>query len=233
MSRDLRIAIGAAGPTGSGKTLAVDVALSALSGLFDIETVQHNIESKYESRIVEAKRRSAADYRGAEDLRGENDVLRAALHDVVTCLQEGRPTGALEAAEDALAGAPHRSTSLAAAVQQLVSAGHGAAVKAGWWHDLHTGDSLLGKRNIGETLMLIVTELAEAMEGHRKNLMDDKLPNRPMIEVELADALIRIADLGGALDLDLGGAVVEKMAYNATRADHKPENRRKAGGKAC
>ena len=50
-------------------------------------------------------------------------------------------------------------------------------------------------------------------------------------EVELADALIRIYHLGGAMGFDLGAAVQEKMAYNATRADHKPENRAKEGGK--
>jgi hypothetical protein len=31
--------------------------------------------------------------------------------------------------------------------------------------------------------------------------------------------------------LDLGGAIAEKLAYNASRADHKPENRIKPGGK--
>jgi len=31
---------------------------------------------------------------------------------------------------------------------------------------------------------------------------------------------------------DLAGAVAEKRAYNAEREDHKPENRRKEGGKA-
>jgi NTP pyrophosphatase (non-canonical NTP hydrolase) len=62
--------------------------------------------------------------------------------------------------------------------------------------------------------------------------MDDHLPLRSMLEVELADAVIRIADLAGALDLDLGGAIAEKLAYNAKRADHNPENRAAAGGKA-
>ena len=71
-----------------------------------------------------------------------------------------------------------------------------------------------------------------SMEGHRKDLMDEKLRHRKAIEVELADALIRIFDLGGALSLDLGGAIVEKLAYNATREDHKLENRAEAGGKA-
>lgn len=98
-----------------------------------------------------------------------------------------------------------------------------------WWHDLQTGSRL--NRNKGELLMLMVSEIAEAMEGERKNLMDDKLPHRKMAEVELADCLIRIFDYAGAFDLDLDGAVAEKMAFNAQRADHKPENRLKAGGK--
>ena len=87
------------------------------------------------------------------------------------------------------------------------------------------------KVNVPEKLMLIVSEIAEAMEGHRKGLMDDKLPARPMLEVELADAVIRIFDLGGGLSLDLGGAIAEKLAYNATREDHSLEHRKAEGGK--
>lgn len=81
--------------------------------------------------------------------------------------------------------------------------------------------------------MLAVSELAEAMEGHRKDLADDKLPHRKMFEVELADALIRIFDMAGApeLGLDLGGAFEEKMSYNSTRRDHTNEARLEAGGK--
>jgi hypothetical protein len=70
------------------------------------------------------------------------------------------------------------------------------------------------------------------MEGHRKNLMDDKLPHRKMQEVEIADAAIRIFDLAGAMGYDLGAAIVEKLSFNAQRADHKIENRLKPGGKA-
>lgn len=98
-----------------------------------------------------------------------------------------------------------------------------------WWTDIQTGE--FKQRNVGELLMLCVSELAEAMEGHRKGLMDDKLPHRKMFEVELADCLIRIFDLAGALGIDLDGAFEEKMAYNAQRADHKVENRMKDGGK--
>ncbi|HQU05415.1 MAG TPA: hypothetical protein PLT25_11960 [Acidocella sp.] len=99
-----------------------------------------------------------------------------------------------------------------------------------WWHDLHTGDRL--DRNVGEMLMLIVSEIAEAMEGHRKGLMDDKLPHRPMLEVELADAVLRILDLAGGLKLDLAGAVLEKSKYNVTRVDHTAAARLALGGKA-
>ena len=70
------------------------------------------------------------------------------------------------------------------------------------------------------------------MEGDRKQLPDDKLPHRQMIEVELADATIRIFDAAAGLGLDLPGAMAEKLAYNRTRADHTREGRLAPGGKA-
>ena len=74
-------------------------------------------------------------------------------------------------------------------------------------------------------------EIAEAMEGERKDLMDDHLPHRKMAEVELADAVIRILDYAGAFGYDVEGAIEEKLEYNKHRADHKRENRAKEGGK--
>lgn len=85
-------------------------------------------------------------------------------------------------------------------------------------------------RNKGELLMLIVTEISEAMEGERKQLMDDKLPHRRMAEVELADALIRILDYAAGYGYDLQGAFDEKLAYNAKREDHKLETAKIAAG---
>jgi len=98
-----------------------------------------------------------------------------------------------------------------------------------WWYDIST-DSYLD-RNKGELLCLIHSEISEAMEGERKNLMDDKLPHRKMAEVELVDALIRIFDYAGAFGYDLEGAYQEKRAFNKQRADHKAESRAQANGK--
>lgn len=124
---------------------------------------------------------------------------------------------------------PEAFTTLRTGVAILIRACHGAAVRAGWWSDLATGAPK--ERNKGECLMLMVSEIAEAMEGERKDLMDDHLPGRKMAEVEMADAVIRIADYCGAHGYDLAGAIIEKLAYNAQRADHKLENRAKVGGK--
>lgn len=98
-----------------------------------------------------------------------------------------------------------------------------------WWVSLETGEPI--ERNVGELIALCHSELSEALEGHRKGLMDDKLPDRPMIEVELADALIRVLDMAEGLGLDIGGAYAEKMQYNLTRADHTAEHRKAEGGK--
>lgn len=133
----------------------------------------------------------------------------------------------------------------AEAVNNLVADSHGASKAAGWWNHAAIGDvteilcdpqtsiqKLLAGALVAQKLCLVHSEVSEAMEGHRKGLMDDKLPHRPMIEVELADAMIRILDLAGALGLDLGGAYVEKRAFNDVRPDHKAEAREAAGGKA-
>lgn len=111
---------------------------------------------------------------------------------------------------------------------------HELAAHSGWWTDLETGKRLSGgdRVNIGEKLCLVHSEISEAMEGARKRLADDHLPHRSMLEVELADAVIRILDLAGFLKLDIAGAVIEKLAYNQSRADHKLENRKAEGGKA-
>ena len=98
-----------------------------------------------------------------------------------------------------------------------------------WWRNPLTNEPI--ERNVGEMLMLVVSEISEAMEGHRKGLMDDKIPMRPMLEVELADAVIRILDIAGGLGLDIAGAFRDKMEFNAVRKDHTFEARLASGGK--
>lgn len=110
----------------------------------------------------------------------------------------------------------------------LTDACHLASKRAGWWEGINPRDPYV----TATKLMLAVSELAEAMEGARKGLMDDKLPDCEMLEVELADCAIRVFDLAGALGYsNFGGTLARKMLFNATRADHKVENRAAEGGK--
>lgn len=79
-------------------------------------------------------------------------------------------------------------------------------VTAGWWTDLTTGGHK--DRNRAELLMLTVSELSEGAEGYAQNLMDDKLPQYPMLDVELADAAIRLFDQIGSLGEDEFGGYI-------------------------
>lgn len=129
----------------------------------------------------------------------------------------------------------HAFASIALAGRELQRQCHGAAVKTGWWHCLKTGEpsseQYIHDSLIPQKLLLIHSEISEACEADRMGLMDLHLPHRNGVEVELADAAIRIFDLAGALGFDLGAAIAEKMAYNAQRADHKLSARAEEHGK--
>lgn len=127
------------------------------------------------------------------------------------------------------------------AVNHLVDLCFGASLKAGWWHDPKTGTDYLkevreptrfGKALAAEKMALIHSEVSESLEGLRKGKADEHCPEFTSEEVEMADAVIRIADYAGARRLRLGEALVAKMAYNAVRPDHKAEARAAEGGKA-
>jgi len=105
---------------------------------------------------------------------------------------------------------------------------HELARHSGWWDGVDPKDKYIFATKIA----LIHSEVSEAMEGGRKGEADHHLTHRKAEEVELADALIRIFDLAGARNLDLAGALMEKLAYNQKRADHTPEARAAEGGKS-
>lgn len=185
-------------------------------------------------------------------MRPLSDALPSAAHaaralQMLGSHQSGTGTGTMEQkplapndailALDALApDLPVSDAHLGArALQELC---HGLAAKSGWWIDLETGEDVRTWPPkffllwVQAKLGLITSEVSEAVEGHRKGLQDDHLPHRSGIEVELADAIIRAMDLAGGLGLDVAGAIIEKLAVNQQRADHKIENRNAAGGKA-
>lgn len=88
---------------------------------------------------------------------------------------------------------------------------HAIARSKGWWDE---------DRPVPECLMLIVSEVAEALECYRDGepmswYADGGKPEG--MASELADVIIRVGDLAERLGIDLTMAVGEKSAYNATR----------------
>lgn len=96
-------------------------------------------------------------------------------------------------------------------INELAKTIHEQNRAVGWWDNPN--------RCLLECLQLISTEVAEATEAARKDLMDDHLPHRKGEEVELADAMIRLLDLGGSQgwlyrvesELALSDATVARM----------------------
>lgn len=100
----------------------------------------------------------------------------------------------------------------------------------------------VSKENVGQTLMLVVSELSEALEAHRKGLAANReffdigkelcsefkpedqrfkesfqVNIKDTFEDEIADAAIRIFDLCGGLGIDIDWHIQQKRRYNALR----------------
>ena len=112
---------------------------------------------------------------------------------------------------------------------ELVNEAHTLAVNKGWWDAQKTPrtacDRRLALAALPEKLCLIHSEVSEALECYR-NGTEDSFEGKPVgVASELADVVIRVADLCGALGIDLESVVEAKHAYNKTRT-HRHGGRR-------
>ncbi len=123
------------------------------------------------------------------------------------------------------------------AFNQLAQEVHSTARAKGWWdgdelyalmkkhmEETHVPYDVMEKvlkrleRNVGESIALMHSELSEALEAARHgNPPDDKVPSYSGIETELADVVIRIADVSCAHGWRVAEAIEAKIAYNKTR----------------
>lgn len=162
-------------------------------------------------------------------------------------------------------GAINHGDAIALGIELLVEQCHAASYNRGWWHDPITGESLIpggldifGKEAmtvdarlikawfpyvVATKIALIHSEVSEGLEAYRVDAQDDKIPF-PGITAEMADVVIRVADLMGCLQeyarvtgeaynnaYSLGAAIMAKIPFNAGRSDHDLAKRAAPGGK--
>lgn len=91
---------------------------------------------------------------------------------------------------------------------------HSDAKSMGWYDKGKTKTDV-------ESLMMVVTELAEAVEelrnGHEPVYTYAESPKPEGWGVEIADAIIRLIDLAEYKGLDLESIIDQKLKYNLTR----------------
>lgn len=131
-------------------------------------------------------------------------------------------------------------------IKELVKISHQTALDKGFWNDINVYEKLT--RIISEKLMLIVTEISEACEALRNNNKQKEIDTKDVygtdknhamctchketrkfwekdtFEDELADVVIRVADLCGKLNIDLEWQIQKKLEYNKSRPHKHGKN---------
>lgn len=124
-------------------------------------------------------------------------------------------------------------------INKVMARAHAIAVGKDWWPSTNPSDAISENKHIVPSkLMLIVSEVSEALEDYRKDSRLSVLADTDLREgtktgrkpigfaSELADVVIRVFDLAGWLGIDLAKAIHEKQSYNEGRE-------LRHGGKAC
>ena len=119
-------------------------------------------------------------------------------------------------------------------LNKLASQIYEGNAEKGFWDG--SSKDVKDKKEVALKLMLIVSELGEAMESHRKGKFaniemykhdmevfpasfTDNFVDRikDSFEDEIADTIIRLFDMAGGLGIDLEFHIEIKLKYNATR----------------
>lgn len=117
-------------------------------------------------------------------------------------------------------------------INELVDQAYTHAVNKGFWEDIEEATfdawpsqtAAIEAAFIGQKLALIHSEVSESLEEaragnygatHQEGGKPEGLPS------ELADIVIRVADLCGHLGIDLESTIIEKLNYNSRSRGHK------------
>lgn len=114
-------------------------------------------------------------------------------------------------------------------IEALVERAHTNSTMKGFWNEFTKaeieGDETTLRALINEKLLLVVSEITEAMEelrsGHdAKEIYEGEAGKPEGFGVEIADAFIRMFDLVGGLELPIGDIISQKMGYNSESRGH-------------